>query len=138
MKKSIELFRDRFPIEQINPHDSHQYDQWKLFEWLKDPSFDEYDTSNWARSKFCLVHRYGLFYERPKKVIEIAHLFGYKTGERTSAFIRRGLHQFRKKLRIQKFPFTDMDFPSQLHHMGMLYDIDIDLFEKYYNHLKNI
>ena len=136
MKKRVELFRDRFPIEQINPHDPHQYDQWQLFEYLKDPSFNEYDTSRWARYKFCLVHRYGLFYERPKRITDIAHLFGYKTSERIARYINSGLNRFRKKLKTQKFPFTDENFSIKIHHMGMLYDIDIDLFVSYYNHIK--
>lgn len=129
------IFTDKFPIEKIDPTDKVQFFQLELFDYLKDPSFDGIDTAIWARYKFCLIHRYGFFYERPKKISEIASLLFYQinnhTRTRVRSMLRTGLSKFRKKLNEGKHPF-DVCFPTRLHNMGMIYDISPRLFEFYY------
>ncbi len=135
MKHRISIFVDRFPKDELDPHDPIQYKNWELLEYLKDPDFDELDTAKWSRYKFCLVHRYGLFYERPKSIVEICRLLFSEVNEHTRTRIRTilktGIGRFRRKLKDGKHPF-DKTFPSRLRNMGMLRDIHIDLYESYY------
>lgn len=134
--KDYAVFRDRFPIEAIDPHDSTQYNHWVLFEHLKHSSFTEWQTVRWALCKFCLVHRYGLFNERPISGLEVGRLLVGTQRYRAYHLIRSGLRQFIKKLKEAKYPF-DETFPKTLNHLGFLYDIDSKLFESYYRKIKH-